>query len=88
MNTVGVSVKDLVKLAHVIIGISDAYDNEETVKGCYDFHDTFKAMAKDFYIKSKMNVDEKNFICQISRDLRDERIAEIMAIHEDDDDED
>ena len=87
MNTVEVSVKDLVKLAKVIIGISDAYDNEETVKGCYDFHDTFKAMARDFYIKAKMNAEEKNFICQISRDLRDERIVEIMEIHEEDEDE-
>ena len=88
MKSIEVDVRDLVKMAKVIVALTDTYDNEETVKGCYDLNDAFKAEVRDLYIKSNMTVDEKNFMCHISRDLRNKRIVEIMAIHEDDDDED
>lgn len=89
MKSIEVDVRDIVKMSKVIVGIADAYDNEETVKGCYDFNDVFKAQVKDLYIKSCMSACEKNVMCRISRDIRDARIAEIMDMRkaEEDDDE-
>lgn len=88
MKSVTVDARDIVRMAKVIVGLSDAYDNEETVKGCYAFNDVFKAQVKDLYINCKMSACEKNVLCHISRDLRDVRIAEIKDIHTDDGDED
>ena len=67
MKELELSAKDLVRMAKVIVGLSDLYDNEESVKGC----------------------NERTMLCQISRDIRDERIAEIVEMHRrEDDDED
>lgn len=78
MKSLDTAASRLVRIAKVIVGLADTYDNEETVKGCYELNDIFKAEVRDLYIKSRMEADEKSMMCQISRDLRDARIAEIM----------
>lgn len=88
MKSLDTTASGLVRMAKVIVGLSDAYDNEETVKGCYELNDFFKAQVRDLYIKSQMSVDEKNIMSQISRDLRDARIAEIMEYDTEEDYED
>lgn len=88
MKSIEVDVRDIVRMAKVIVALADAYDNEESVKGCYDLNDAFKAQVKDLYIKSRMSACEKNVMCRISRDIRDVRIAEIKDIHRDDGNED
>ena len=88
MKSVTVDVRDIVRMAKLFVALADAYDNEESVKGCYDLNDAFKAQVKDLYINSGMSACEKNVLCHISRDLRDVRIAEIKDIHTDDGDED
>lgn len=87
MKELELSIKSLVRMAKVIVGLYDLYDNEESVKGCYDCHDMFKAQVQNLFIKSKMTSKERTLICQISRDIRDERIAEIVEMHRVDDDE-
>ena len=80
MKELELSAKDLVRMAKVIVGLSDLYDNEESVKGCYEFHDIFKSQVQHIYINSDMSSNERTMLCQISRDLRDARIAEITEI--------
>ena len=41
MKELELSAKNLVRMAKVIVGLSDLYDNEESVKGCYECHDIF-----------------------------------------------
>lgn len=83
MKELELSAKDLAIMAKVIAGLSDLYDNEESAKGCYECHDIFK-----------LNV-QRTILSKISRDIRDDRIAEIVISIEDlemhrseDDDED
>ncbi len=89
MRTVGLDINDLVKFAKVVVGLSDAFDNEETVKGAKDLFEVFKAEVRDLYIKSHMEKDERDFLIQIASELRDARITEIeeMLSEEDEDDE-
>lgn len=89
MKELELSAKELVRMAKVIAGLSDLYDNEESVKDCYECHDMFKLQVQRIYINSDMPSKERTMLCQISRDLRDERIAEIFEMHRsEDDDED
>ena len=89
MKELELSAKNLVRMAKVIVGLSDLYDNEESVKGCYVCHEMFKSQVQHIYIKSDMSSNERTMLCQISRDIRDERIAEIVEMHRsEDDDED
>lgn len=87
MKELELSAKELVRMAKVIVGLSDLYDNEESVKGCYDCHDMFKSQVQHLYINYDMSSKERTMLCQISRDIRDERIAEIVEMHRSDDDE-
>ena len=89
MKELELSAKDLVRMAKVIGGLSDIYDNEESVKGCYECHDIFKLNVQRIYINSDMSSNARTMLCQISRVLRDDRIAEIAEMHRsEDDDED
>ena len=89
MKELELSAKDLVRMAKIIVGLSDLYDNEESVKGCYECHDIFKSNVQRIYINSDMSSNERTMLCQISRDIRNERIAEIVEMHRgEDDDED
>ena len=89
MKELELSAKDFVRMAKVIVGLYDLYDNEESVKGCYECHDIFKSQVQHIYINSDMPSNERTMLCQISRDIRDERIAEIVEMHRsEDDDED
>lgn len=89
MKELELSAKDVVRMAKVIVGLSDVYDNEESVKGCYECHDIFKSMVQRSYINSDISSNERTMICQFSRDLRDERVAEIVKMHRsEDEDED
>lgn len=89
MKELELSAKDLVRMAKVIVGLSDLYDNEESVKGCYECHDIFKLNVQHIYINYDMSSKERTMLCQISRNLRDARIAEIVDMHmaEEDDNE-
>ena len=87
MRSLEATSSNFVKIAKVIVGLSDAYDNEETVKGCYDLNDVFKAEVRDLYIKSRMEAPERNFLIGFSRDLRDARISEIMEMRDEDKDD-
>lgn len=89
MKELELSAKDLVRMAKVIVGLSDLYDNEESVKECYECHDIFKLNVQRIYINSDMSSEERTMLCQISRDLRDDRIKEIVEMHRsEDNDED
>ena len=89
MKELALSANDFVRIAKVIVGLSDLYDNEESVKGCYECHDIFKSNVQRIYINSDMSSNERSMLCQISRDIRDERIAEIVEMHRsEDEDED
>lgn len=87
MKELELSAKDLVRMAKVIVGLSDLYDNEESVKRCYECHDIFKLNVQRTYINSDMSSEERSMLCQISRDLRDDRIEEIVEMHRREDDE-
>ena len=89
MKELELSTKSLLRMSKVIVGLSDLYDNEESVKGCYECHDMFKSQVQRIYINSNMSSKERTMLCQISRDIRDERIAEIVEMHRrEDEDED
>ena len=75
MKELELSAKDLVRMAKVIVGLSDLYDNEESVKACYECHDIFKSQVQHLYINSDMSSNERTMLCQISRDIRDDRIT-------------
>lgn len=77
MKSIELSTKDIVVMAKVIVNLADTYDNQETVKDCYELNDAFKEKVRDL----EMSDSEKAIWCKISRDLRDERIAEIKYIH-------
>lgn len=81
MKELELSTKELVRMAKVILGLTDLYDNEESAKGCYECHDMFKSQVQHLYINSDMSSKERTMLCQISRDIRDERIAEIVEMH-------
>lgn len=81
MEVVSASVTELVKISKIIVFLSDGYDNEESAKGCYDLHGIFKAQVRDIYIKYSMPMNVMNYLIKVSRDLRDERIAEIVDMH-------
>ena len=87
MNELELSAKDLVRMAKVIVVLSEIYDDEETVKGCYECHDIFKLNVQRIYINSDMSSKARTMLCQISRDIRDERIAEIVEMHRSEDDD-
>lgn len=84
MKGLELTAKCLVRMAKVFVGLSDVYDNEESVKGCYECHDMFKAHVQKLFIKTNMSSEERTLLCQLSRDLRDARIVEIRDLHRDD----
>lgn len=88
MKSIELSSREIVRMSRSIYVLSDAYDNMETCKDCYDLHSAFKKQAKELNIKSRMSDGECIFMCQISRDLRDERMNAIRNRHRDEEDED
>lgn len=88
MKSIELSSREIVRMSRTIYVLSDTYDNMETCKDCYDLHSTLKKQAKELNIQSRMSDDECIFLCELSRDLRDERMNAIRNRHRGAEDED